>query len=142
MTRGIDTDNRKHILAMLHIKTESYNEAYRMAERQLANDSEEIDDFRFMGDRKCMYGSIIESSSLLSHNKYIAVAKDSQGNIFYIKEKGHIFLWEIKNSSIEESVFIAKSFNYFLNDFCLGKDYCKKYGKNDWFDFIKSQGWG
>lgn len=101
----------------------------------------EIDDIRFMGDKNCVYGSIMETMKNLGVSNIMPIAKDSIGSVFFINEKHNVFLWEFKHQPVEESSFISENFNDFINSFCLGTDYSKFYGENDWYMFLQSNGW-
>jgi len=131
----------------------SYIESLKKAYPQIANDyvtflssfdGLELNDIRFLGSNLSPYGDIMGTASWFTEELpgSIPIAHDSAGDIFYIHRDGKIYWIMIDNLGEETyAELIAENFVDFINEVCLGERYVERYGRNEWYQFIKSQGW-
>lgn len=79
----------------------------------------------------------------LSKGNYFPFGKDPAGSIFTFNKNGNVIYFDIDDYEWENPTLIADSFDEFLGECLLGN----RYGEfdstvdNDFYDFIKSQGW-
>ena len=72
----------------------------------------------------------------------IPIAHDSAGDIFYLDSEKKVYWIMIDNLGDNLCAeFIAENFLDFVDNVCLGTKYLGLYSNNEWYQFLKSQGW-
>jgi len=98
-----------------------------------------IEDFRFLGSDELGQRAIFTYLKYLPHKQEVPFAIDSTGDIYYLSSEKKVLF--ISPKLDERPTFICHSFGEFMEEYVLGKKYKTLYDEDEFYDFLKAQGW-
>lgn len=69
------------------------------------------------------------------------IGEDAGADLYCLNEKGEVVMFDSESYEEPQPQFIANSFDEFINECVLGKRYLEFMEEDDFYHFLKAQGW-